>query len=86
MMSDVWQILDHALTGVAAARRLLAFWGPVAEVPALLAPLSAIASVLMLALLTGVAIGALSTLIVALVMLYLLLREVFGVSIDVNLA
>jgi preprotein translocase subunit SecF len=52
----------------------------------LLAPLSAIASALMLALLTGVAIGALSTLIVALAMLYLLLREVFGVSIDVNLA
>ena len=86
MSSPLWQLVDQALHGVVAARRLLAFWGPVADVPALLDPLLAIASVLMLALLTGVAIGALSKLIVALVVLYLILREVFGVSIDVNLA
>jgi hypothetical protein len=84
MAFQLWQFVDQALSGVAAARRLVAFWGPVADVPALLDPLLAIASALLLALLTGVAIGALSTLIVALVLLFLILREVFGVSIDLN--
>jgi hypothetical protein len=37
-----------------------------------------------LALLTGVAAGALAVLIVVLLALYLLLTEVLGVTIDVN--
>ena len=86
MFSQLQQLIDSTLSGVAAARRVLAFWGPVTDASSLVAPLLAIASVLMLALLTGIAIGSLGTLIVALMILYLLLTEVFGVTIDVNLA
>jgi hypothetical protein len=83
MFAQLVELLDTALTGMAVARRFLAFWGPVKEVPALVAPFLAIASVLALALMSGVAVGALATAIVALLVLYLLLTEVFGVSIDV---
>ena len=83
MFSQLVELLDTALTGVDVARRFLAFWGPVKEVPALVGPFLAIASVLALALMSGVAVGALATAIVALLVLYLLLTEVFGVSIDV---
>ena len=85
MLTQLLQLVEQAVAGFDTARRVLAFWGPVAAVPALLGPFLAIGSVLTLALLTGVAVGALSTLIVTLVVLYLLLTEVFGVSIDVTL-
>jgi hypothetical protein len=86
MLDQVLQLLERALAGAGAARRLLAFWGPVATMPTVLAPFLAIGSVLTLALLTGIAVGALSTLILTLVVLYLVLTEVFGLTIDVNLA
>jgi hypothetical protein len=86
MLSQLQQLIDRTLSGVAVAQRLIAFWGPVTDASGLVAPLLAIASVLMLALLTGIAVGSLGTLIVALMVLYLLLTEVFGVSFDVNLA
>jgi len=86
MVDQVLQLLERAVAGAVAARRLIAFWGPVTTMPVLMAPLLAVGSVVTLALLTGVAVGALSTLIVTLVVLYLVLTEVFGVTIDVNLA
>lgn len=86
MFSQLQQLLDQTRSGVATAQRLLAFWGPVTDASSLVAPLLAIASVLMLAVLTGIAVGSLGTLIVALMILYLLLTEVFGVTIDVNLS
>jgi len=86
MFSQLQQLIDTTLFGVATARRLIAFWGPVTDASALVAPLLAIASILMLALLTGIAVGSLGTLILAVMILYLLLTEVFGVSFDINLA
>jgi hypothetical protein len=86
MVPQLLQLLEQAFAGAAVARRLLAFWGPVIDARDLVAPLLAVASVLMLALLTGVAIGTLSTLLFTLAALYLLLTEVFGISIDVNMA
>jgi hypothetical protein len=64
----------------------MAFWGPVTPAPAVVAPLLAVASVLMLALVTGIAVGSLATLIIALLALYLILTEVFGLSIDIATA
>jgi len=84
MFSQLQQLIDRTLSGFATAQRVLAFWGPVTDASSLVAPLLAIASVLMLAVLTGIAIGSLGTLIVALMILYLLLTEVFGVTIDIN--
>ena len=86
MVPQLLQILDQVMRGAGAARRLLAFWGPVIDAGVVVGPLLAIMSVLTLALLTGVAVGTLATLIVTLAALYILLTEVFGVSIDLNLA
>ena len=85
MFSQLQQLIDRTLSGVATAQRIIAFWGPVTDASSLVAPLLAVASVLMLALLTGVAITSLGTLIMALMILYLLLTEVFGITIDLNL-
>ena len=86
-MSALFQLLDSAVSGWADARRWLAFWGPVTTSPAsvLVGPLLALASVLSLALLTGLAVGSLATLLVTLVVLYLLLTEVFGISVDLQI-
>lgn len=86
MFSQLQQLVERTLSGFTTAQRVLAFWGPVTDASSLVAPLLAIAAVLMLAVLTGIAVGSLGTLIVALMILYLLLTEVFGVSFDVNLA
>ena len=83
MFTQFLDILDHALAGLTSARRLAAFWGPVTAVPPWLGPLLAVASVLGLALLTGIAVGSLTTLIVVLLALYVVLTEVFGVSVSV---
>ncbi len=84
MVTQFLQLLEQALAGAATAQRLLAFWGPVIDARALVAPLLAVASVLVLALLTGVAIGTLSTLVFTVAALYLLLTEVFGLSVELN--
>ncbi len=83
MFPQVLELVQSAFAGASTVQRWLAFWGPVAvSGSALLGPFLALSSVLTLALLTGVAAGALATLIVALLAIYLLLTEVFGVSID----
>ena len=80
------ELLEGAAVVFATARRVVAFWGPVVDVPAVVAPAVAIGALIALALLTGVAMGSMATLIVALVVLYALLRDVFGVRIDLDLA
>lgn len=82
-MLQLLQLIEDTLAALTVARRVMAFWGPVTSVPALLGPFVAIGSVLALALLSGVAVSSLSVFIVALVALYLVLTEVFGVAIDV---
>ncbi len=86
MVPDLFELLGRALAGARAARWALAFWGPVVDARALVEPLLAVASVVTLALLSGVAVGALVTLLVALSALYVLLTEFFGVSVDLDLA
>jgi hypothetical protein len=83
MLTQVLELLDSALAGVASARRVAAFWGPVTTVQPLVGPFLAVAAVVSLAVLTGIAVGTLATLIVVLLALYLLLTEVFGVSVEV---
>lgn len=82
MFSQVLELLEHTVSAVATAQRWVGFWGPVTEAPLLLAPLLALSSVLTLALLTGIAAGALTVLIVALMALYVLVTEVFGFSFE----
>ena len=82
MLPRVLQLLDHALSGAALARQWMAFWGPIIDVRSLAAALLAVASVLVLALLSGVAVSSLFSLVMTLAALYMLLTEVFGVTVE----
>ncbi len=83
MFSQVLQLLERTASAMVTAQRWVGFWGPVTEAPLLLSPLVALSSVLTLALLTGLAAGALTVLIVAVTALYVLLTEVFGFSFEI---
>jgi predicted membrane metal-binding protein len=82
MLPRVLQLLEHALAGAALARQWTAFWGPVIDVRSLTAALLAVFSVLALALLSGVAVSSLVSLVMTLAALYVLLTEVFGVTVE----
>jgi hypothetical protein len=84
MLTQMLQLVEDFLVGAAAVQRLAAFWGPVIPAPTFVAPLLAIGSIVGLALLTGLAVGSVATLLMALVALYLLLTEVFGIAIEFN--
>jgi hypothetical protein len=83
MFSQLLQIIERTAAVAVAAQRWVAFWGPVFQLPVLMAPFLALASVVALALLTGIAAGSVAVLIVVLVALYVLLTEVLGVSIEI---
>ena len=82
MVPRVLQLLEHALSGAALARQWIAFWGPVVDVRSVAAALLAVASVLALALLSGIAVSSLFSLVMTLAALYVLLTEVFGVTVE----
>jgi hypothetical protein len=83
MFSQVAQLIERTISVAATAQRWMAFWGPITEAPALVTLFVALGSVLSLLLLTGVAAASLAVLIIALTALYLLLTEVFGISIEI---
>ena len=82
MLPDLLRYVNGMLEGLAVARRVLGFLGPVPQATDLVAPLMAVASVIALALLTGLAVGSLATLLVTVFALYYVLTEIFGVSVD----
>jgi hypothetical protein len=82
-----WQLaglIERTVSVAAAAQRWVAFWGPITEAPGLVTLVLALGSVLALALLTGIAAGSLAILIIALTALYVLLTDVFGISIELS--
>lgn len=83
MLPDLLRYVNGVFEGLIVARRVLGFLGPVPQAADLVGPLLAVASVLALALLTGLAVGSLATLLVTVLALYYVLTEIFGVSIDV---
>ncbi len=85
MIDVVLDLLERAADGADTVHRLFAFWQPVPRQPALLAPLVAAGGAIAFALLTGLAVGALSLFIFAVVALYALLTTVFGISLEVHL-
>ena len=86
MVSPLWQLLDQAVQVLSTARRWAAFWAPVADVPPLVAPFVALGSLISLALMTGLAVSSLASFLVAVLALYLLVTEVLGISVDLDLA
>jgi hypothetical protein len=83
MASIPFELVEQLRRGFSDAQRVLALWGPVTGASGLVASFVALASVLALALLTGLAVGSLAVLIVALLALHVLLTEVLGVRIEV---
>jgi hypothetical protein len=83
MVRDLLQLFERTMTAVAVVRRVVAFWGPATNMSSLMAPLVALASVVALALLSGLAVASVALLLVVLVALYVLLTEVFGVSVEI---
>jgi hypothetical protein len=84
MLSQLAQLIERTVSVATTAQRWVAFWGPVTEAPVLLTVVLALGSVLALALLTGIAAGSLVVLIIALMALYALLTDVFGLSIELS--
>jgi hypothetical protein len=62
-------------------RRALGFAAPLTALPPWMAPAMALGALLALAVTAGVALAALATLITALLVAYLLLERVFGISV-----
>ena len=62
-------------------RRVVAFSGPLTTLPGWMAPGLAIGALLALALSAGIALISLGTMLTALLVAYLLLDRVFGVSV-----
>jgi len=81
-----WLTLETLQDWWSTANRFVRFWGPVVALPGLAAPVSLLGSLLSLLILSGVAIAGLATFIVAALMLYFMLNEVFGLSIDLAVA
>ena len=86
MLPQLWRMFEQVFSGAQAASRVVAFWGPVIDVGVVTRSLLAVVSVLALAMLTGIAVGTLSTLLLTVAALYVLLTEVFGVTVDFDLA
>jgi hypothetical protein len=84
MLAGIDDLVGRAVASIDAVRRFVAFWGPVAPYPVVIGPFLALASIVSLAVLMGIAVGALATLLVVLVALYLLLTEVFGFSLELQ--
>ena len=83
-MRDQLLFLDQLGRGVDTVRRVIEFWQPVTPGPALVKVLAAVASVLAVGLLSGVAVSSLAMLVLALSALLLLITEVFGLSIELD--
>ena len=64
-------------------RRLVAFWGPVVELPSWTAPALAVGALIALALVSGVALVSLGVFLTALLTAHLLLDRILGVSVGV---
>lgn len=82
---DLLTLLQRVHYGWNGAQRFMTLWSPVGPIPDLIAPFFAIGAVLTVALLSGVAIAALSTLLIALAALHVILTQVLGISIEIEM-
>lgn len=82
MHPDLLRFLEMAADGVDRLRKGYAVWQPIVELPSFLRPFFALGAVLSVAVLAGISLSALSTLLVSLLVLQFLLVDVFGLSIE----
>jgi hypothetical protein len=85
LSDQVWNVVD-AFGSEARQQGLLSLLRPVAPFnrPGFLAPMVTIGALLTFLMLSGVAVTALGALLTALLALYLLLVQVFGISIELH--
>ena len=81
-MNDLVRLLGDVAAVWDAMRRFTAFWRPDLNLPPWLAPATALAALLGLALATGIAFASIASLLTALLAAHFLLESVFGVSIS----
>ena len=85
MLPSVLRFLNDVAIGVDLAQRLLTWMQPLPNANLLLTTVAALASVVALALLSGLAVGSVMTLLATLLALYFIATEVLGLSIEVAL-
>jgi hypothetical protein len=85
LSGQLWSVFG-AFGGETRGGNLLAMLRPVAPFnrPALLAPVMTIGALLTFLMLSGVALASMGALLIALLALYVLLVQVFGVSIEIH--
>ncbi len=85
MILDLARFLSQAFSAADSVTRALMLWGPSSGFPnPWMNTLAALGALALLAVAAGVAVGSLSSLLVASLVLYLLLTDVFGVAIELN--
>jgi hypothetical protein len=86
MMADWWRSVFDAVGAEARGQGWLALLQPVSPFnrPAFLAPAVTVGALLTFLLLSGVAVASLGALLTALIALYLLVVQVFGVSLELH--
>ena len=84
MASFVGQLWRELSERIESAERFAAMWRPSMDVPDWLAPGLALSGLLSLALLSGIALASLGIMLTALLMAYLLLENVFGLSFELS--
>lgn len=84
MNTDFLRWLELAADGVQRLRASYAVWQPITQLPQLLQPFFALGAVLTVAVVTGISLSALTTLIVSLLVLQFLLVDVFGLTLEVR--
>lgn len=81
-LQKIFWWLQTASTAANSFGRVAGFFTPGLGASVWFAPVAAIASVFSLALLAGLAVGALTTLLLTLLALSYILSELFGVSVE----
>ncbi len=84
MNPDFLRWLEQAAAGVQHLRAGYAVWQPITRLPQLVQPFFALGAVLTVAVVTGISLAALSTLIVSLLVLQFLLVDVFGLTLELR--
>lgn len=85
MNPDFLRWLEQAAAGVQQLRASYAVWQPITQLPLLVQPFFALGAVLTVAVVTGISLAALTTLIVSLLVLQFLLVDVFGLTLEMRL-
>ncbi len=85
MFPTILTLLDEIVSGAIVVQRLTTLLQPAMIVNPMLTTMAALASILSLVLLSGVAVGSVVVLLGALLALYFIVTEVLGISVEVTI-